>query len=45
MKPAWKDFFNTGKNWKDFAADITYDEYKSITDKQQIGRASCRERV
>ena len=36
---AWKDFFNTGKNWKDFAADITYDEYKSITDKQHLRKA------
>ena len=36
---AWKDFFNTGKNWKDFAADITYDEYKSITDKQHFRKA------
>lgn len=35
----WKDFFNTGKNWKDFAADITYDEYKSITDKQHLRKA------
>ena len=30
---------NTGKNWKDFAADITYDEYKSITDKQHLRKA------
>lgn len=36
---AWKDFFNTGKNWKDFAADMTYDEYKSITDKQHLRKA------
>ena len=36
---AWKDFFDTGKNWKDFAADITYDEYKSITDKQHLRKA------
>lgn len=36
---AWKDFFNTGKNWKDFATDITYDEYKPITDKQHLRKA------
>ena len=25
---AWKAFFNTGTNWKDFAADISYSDYK-----------------
>ena len=33
---AWKKFFNTGTNWKDLKTNITYDEYKKITDKQHI---------
>ena len=36
---AWKKFFNTGTNWKDFAADITYGEYKAMTDKQHLSKA------
>lgn len=33
---AWKEFFNTGTNWKDLEAGITYDRYKSISDKDHI---------
>lgn len=33
---SWKKFFNTGTNWKDLKTNITYDEYKKITDKQHI---------
>lgn len=36
---AWKKFFDKGTNWKDFAADISYDEYKAMTDKQHLSKA------
>lgn len=36
---SWKEFFDKGKNWKDFAQDISYDEYKSMTDKQHLSKA------
>ncbi len=36
---SWKTFFDTGTNWKDFSADITYDEYKNMTDKQHLTKA------
>lgn len=36
---AWKLFFNTGTNWRDFATDITYQEYKNMTDKQHLSKA------
>lgn len=36
---AWKTFFDNGMNWKDFAADISYAEYKAITDKQHLNKA------
>lgn len=36
---SWKAFFDTGTNWKDFSADITYDEYKNMTDKQHLTKA------
>lgn len=36
---SWKKFFDKGTNWKDFAADISYDEYKAMTDKQHLGKA------
>ncbi len=35
----WKSFFDTGVNWKDFAADITYEDYKKMTDKQHLSKA------
>lgn len=36
---SWKKFFNHGTNWKDFNADITYDLYKKMTDKQHLSKA------
>ena len=33
---SWKEFFDTGTNWKDLEKDITYDKYKSISDKSHI---------
>lgn len=35
----WKSFFDTGTNWKDFATDISYTSYKTMTDKQHITKA------
>lgn len=36
---SWKEFFDTGTNWKDFASDISYAEYKNMTDKQHLNKA------
>ena len=36
---AWKTFFDNGTNWKDFAADISYTDYKAMTDKQHLSKA------
>lgn len=36
---AWKEFFNTGTNWKDFAPGITYEAYKKMTDRQHLSKA------
>jgi len=36
---AWKKFFENGKNWKDLAADISYADYKAMTDKQHLSKA------
>lgn len=36
---AWKKFFDNGTNWKDFAADISYADYKKMTDKQHLSKA------
>lgn len=38
---AWKRFFNTGTNWRDFAPDIAYEDYKSMTDKQHLAKAKA----
>lgn len=35
----WKEFFSRNKNWRDFSEDITYEEYKSMTDKQHLSKA------
>ena len=35
---AWKNFFNTGKNWKDLATGISYVDYQTMTDKQHISK-------
>ena len=36
---AWKKFFDNGTNWKDLAADISYGDYKKMTDKQHLSKA------
>lgn len=36
---AWKTFFDNGTNWKDFAADTSYADYKAMTDKQHLSKA------
>lgn len=36
---SWQTFFDNGMNWKDFAADISYAEYKAMTDKQHLNKA------
>lgn len=36
---AWKAFFDNGTNWKDFAADTSYADYKAMTDKQHLSKA------
>lgn len=35
----WKEFFNTGTNWKDLTPDKSFAEYKQITDKQHLSKA------
>lgn len=36
---AWKKFFDNETNWKDFATDISYENYKAMTDKQHLSKA------
>lgn len=36
---SWKEFFDTGTNWKDFSEGILYEEYKDMTDKQHLTKA------
>lgn len=36
---AWKEFFDHGTNWKDFAEDISYADYKAMTDRQHLNKA------
>ena len=36
---AWKEFFDTGTNWKDFHAGITYEEYRKMSDRQHLSKA------
>ncbi len=36
---SWRKFFDYGINWKDFATDITYEDYKAMTDKQHLSKA------
>ena len=36
---SWKNFFDKDRNWKDFSSDITYEEYKNMSDKQHINKA------
>ena len=35
----WKKFFDNGTNWKDFAADISFADYKAMSDKQHLSKA------
>lgn len=39
MLESWKNFFNEGVNWRDFSENISYEEYKKMTDKQHIKKA------
>ncbi len=36
---AWKTFFDNGTNWKDFALNISYADYQSMTDRQHLSKA------
>ncbi len=36
---SWKDFFDRGMNWKDFSENISYQEYKEMTDRQHLNKA------
>ncbi|MCM1092292.1 MAG: DEAD/DEAH box helicase family protein [Muribaculum sp.] len=36
---SWKAFFDTGTNWKDFAPDMSYEDYRKMTDKQHLNKA------
>ena len=33
---SWKEFFDTGTNWKDLKTNITFEEYQNISDKTHI---------
>lgn len=33
---SWKEFFNTGTNWKDLDVELTYREYLEISDKEHV---------
>lgn len=33
---SWKEFFNTGTNWRDLDAQLTYHEYLEISDKEHV---------
>lgn len=36
---SWKAFFESGTNWRDLEQEITYEEYKEISDKQHLANA------
>ncbi len=36
---SWKEFFDTGNNWKDFSDGISLEEYRQMTDKQHLNKA------
>ncbi len=36
---SWKEFFDTGTNWKDFPGVASYEEYRSMTDQQHLSKA------
>ena len=33
---SWKEFFSIGTNWKDLEKELTYEEYRKISDKNHI---------
>ena len=33
---SWKDFFNTGTNWKDLDKEMTFKQYQAISDREHI---------
>lgn len=33
---SWKEFFDTGTNWKDLQDGMTYEKYKNISDKEHL---------
>lgn len=36
---SWKEFFNTGTNWKDLVTYMSYLDYQKITDRQHLSKA------
>lgn len=36
---SWKEFFDTGTNWKDFDSEITYEAYRNMTDRRHLSKA------
>lgn len=35
---SWKKFFDIDMNWRDFKTDISYEEYKQMTDRQHLNK-------
>ena len=35
----WKKFFDSNRNWRDFANDMTYEKYQAMTEKQHLSKA------
>ena len=33
---SWKEFFNTGTNWKDLDKEMTFKQYQAISDREHI---------
>lgn len=33
---SWKDFFETGRNWRDLDPGMTYEQYRNISDKAHL---------
>lgn len=36
---SWKEFFDTGTNWKDLMPDMSYTNYQKMSDKQHLSKA------
>ena len=36
---SWKEFFDTGTNWKDLVTDMSYSDYKKMTNGQHLSKA------